>query len=221
MVLAALLFVPGFRRQCRGLARSIPLTLWGRGQRVRASRILVSLTALAAFVALSSARHFLGDGYHRIWKNSNAETWHDMFRAPLTVTLLIGTHCTGRAKRSCGKPPKTLTAYTASFQAYFLRSTDRVPELPPLLGKTPWRRSIILAFLLTSGIPYNNSSGTWRIMPCTCRAYSSTSFWVIRVTGTPYAPLSFPRCCWACSFAYSIGLLIDLSDRPSTIPGIP
>ena len=168
VVLAVLLFVPGFRRQsARGLARSIPLTLWGRGQRVWASRILVSLTALAAFVALSSARHFLGDGYSPPGTNSmQAQTGktNTVLRSPSRFY----PRPSPRESAPSGKPRKTRTGFTATLSGTPVRSTIR-RHVAGTLGKqaTP-DRSIVLAFLLTDGHSCNNSSGTWRITPSTC-----------------------------------------------------
>ena len=68
ILLSILLFIPGFRRKIRSTVDVLPFALWGEGRRVWLTRGLVVLVALAAFIVLSSARHFLGDGYHLLEK---------------------------------------------------------------------------------------------------------------------------------------------------------
>ena len=145
ILLAVLLFIPGFRRQTRAWLCALPFTLWGRGGRVWVTRALVLLVALAAFFALRSARHFLGDGYHLLEK-LDADTWHDMFRAPLTFTLIRALHNVGQAFWETAENTYRIYSYTSG--ALYVLLTFPVAVA---LGKTPREKTIVLAFLLTAG----------------------------------------------------------------------
>ena len=145
ILLAVLLFIPGFRRQTRAWLRALPFTLWGRGGRVWGTRALVLLVALAAFFALRSARHFLGDGYH-VLEKLEADTWHDMFRAPLTVTLIRALHNVGQAFWETAE--NTYRIYSFASGALYILFTFPVAAA---LGKTPGEKTTVLAFLLTAG----------------------------------------------------------------------
>ena len=145
ILLAVLLFIPGFRRQTRAWLRALPFTLWGQGARVRVTRALVLLVALAAFFALPSARHFLGDGYH-VLEKLDADTWHDMFRAPLTVTLIRALHNVGQAFWETAE--NTYRVYSCASGALYVLISFPVAAA---LGKTPGEKTTVLAFLLTAG----------------------------------------------------------------------
>ena len=144
-LLAVLLFIPGFRRKVRAWVRYLPLALWGRGRRVWMTRILVVPGALAAFVALASARHFLGDGYH-VLEKLDAEDWHDAYRAPFTYAVIETLHSLGGVL--WGTAENTYRAY--SYVSGILYVLLCFP-IAAALGKNPLERSIVLAFLLTAG----------------------------------------------------------------------
>ena len=145
VLLAVLLFIPGLRRQIRAWIAALPFALWGRGRRVWLTRGLVLLVALAAFVTLSSARHFLGDGYHLLEK-LEAETWHDMFRAPLTYALVGTLHRVGSTLWETADNTYRVYSY-GSGSLYVLLSLP----VAAALGKDGLERSILMAFLLTVG----------------------------------------------------------------------
>ena len=145
ILLSVLLFVPGVRRQIRTRVAALPFALWGRGRRVWLTRALVLLVALVAFIALSSARHFLGDGYHLLEK-LEAETWHDMFRAPLTYALVGTLHRVGSTLWETAEYTYRVYSY-ASGSLYVLLSFP----VAAALGKDALERSILMAFLLTAG----------------------------------------------------------------------
>ena len=145
ILLAVLLFIPWFPRQIRVWTRNFPFALWGRGRRVWVTRGLVLLVALAAYISLSSARHFLGDGYHLLEK-LEAETWHDMFRAPLTYALVGTLHRVGSTLWETAENTYRVYSY-ASGSLYVLLSFP----VAAALGKDALERSISMAFLLTAG----------------------------------------------------------------------
>ena len=142
---AVLLFIPGFRRQVRAWVRYLPLALWGLSQRVWITRILVVAGALAAFVALASARHFLGDGYH-VLEKLDAEDWHDAYRAPFTYAVIETLHSLGSVL--WGTAENTYRAYSYLSGTFYVLLSVPVAAA---LGKNVLERSIILAFLLTAG----------------------------------------------------------------------
>ena len=145
VVLAALLFIPGFRRQIRAWTHALPLALWGQSHRVWITWTLGLILAIAVFVLFSSARHFLGDGYHLLEK-LEAEDWHDKYRAPLTYAFVGALHRVGSALWETAE--NTYRVYS------FLSGTFYVLLSVPVaaaLGKQALERSIILAFLLTAG----------------------------------------------------------------------
>ena len=145
VLLSVLLFVPGFRRQVRAAASTLPLSLWGRGRSVRITRVLLLFVALAAFVALSSARHFLGDGYH-VLEKLDAETWHDAYRAPFTYTVIGTLHRLGSALWETAENTYRVYSYVSGI-LYVLIS---IP-VAAVFGKNALEKSIVLAFLLTTG----------------------------------------------------------------------
>ena len=145
ILLAVLLFIPWFRRQIRTWAGAVPLALWNGGRRVWVSRTVVLLVALVGFVAFSSARHFLGDGYHLLEK-LEAETWHDMFRAPLTYALVETLHRVGSTLWKTAENTYRVYSY-ASGSLYVLLSFP----VAAALGKDALERSILMVFLLTGG----------------------------------------------------------------------
>ncbi len=145
VLLSVLLFVPGFRRQVRAAASTLPFSLWGRGRSVRITRILLLFVALAAFVALSSARHFLGDGYH-VLEKLDAETWHDAYRAPFTNTVIGALHGLGSALWQTPENTYRVYSYVSGILYVFLSF-----PVAAVVGKNALEKSIVLAFLLTSG----------------------------------------------------------------------
>ena len=145
ILLSILLFIPRFRRKIRSTVDVLPFALWGEGRRVWLTRGLLVLVALGAFIVLSSARHFLGDGYHLLEK-LEAEDWHDKYRAPLTYAFVGALHRVGSALWETAE--NTYRVYS------FLSGTFYVLLSVPVaaaLGKQALERSIILAFLLTAG----------------------------------------------------------------------
>ncbi len=145
VLLSVLLFVPGFRRQVRTAAATLPFSLWGRGRRVRITRTLVLILALASFCSLSSARHFLGDGYLLIGK-LDADTFQDQYRAPLTFAFIRALHHAGRAFWETAENTYRVYSY-ASGVLYVLLSFP----VASALGKNKREMSIVLAALLTAG----------------------------------------------------------------------
>ena len=145
ILLAVLLFVPAFRRQIRSMVDALPLALWGRGRRVWVTRSLVLLVALAAFISLSSARHFLGDGYHLLEK-FETDTWTNVFRAPLSFTLMRALHHAGAAFWESAENTYRIYSYTSGF--FYILLTFPVATT---VGKSKLEKSIVLTFLLTAG----------------------------------------------------------------------
>ena len=143
--LAILLFVPGLRRKTLTWAHAIPLNLWRQKPNVWITRALILLLFLAAFVCLSSARHFLGDGYHLLDK-LEADTWIDMYRAPLTYALIQKLHHAGIALWQTAENSYRVYSY-ASGLLYVLLAFP----VAAILGNNTLEKSVILAFLFTAG----------------------------------------------------------------------
>ena len=145
VLLSALLFVPGVCRRIRACANALPFALWGRGPRVRFSRALVVLIALAGFVLLSTARHFLGDGYP-VLENLEAGIWNESPRAPLSWALI-------RALHNLCQPFWETAENTYRFYSYASGVLYVLLAFPAsgVLGKTDREKSIVFAFLLTAG----------------------------------------------------------------------
>ena len=145
VLLAVLLFVPKFRNLCRTCVASLPFALWGQGRHVWISRALFTLIALAGFVLLSSARHFLGDGYILIGK-LETDTWPNVVRAPFSYTVIRTLHDVGAMLWTSAE--NTYRMYsTASGAIYVLLSFP----VAAILGKTRLEKSTVLALLLTAG----------------------------------------------------------------------
>ena len=144
-LLAVLLFVPRFRLQCRAWARSVSLSLWEGGRRVWITRTLVLILALAAFVALPSATHFLGDGY-TVLDKLNAAAWHDAFVAPLTYALIDSLH--GAGSRLWQSADNTYRVYSCASGILYVLLAFPVAAA---IGKSAMEKSVVLAFLLTAG----------------------------------------------------------------------
>ena len=145
VLFSILLFIPGFRRQVRAWVCYLPLSIWDRGRRVWITRGPVILTALVAFFAFSSARHFLGDGYH-VLEKLDAEDWHDQYRAPLTYALIGTLHRLGSTLWETAENTYRVYSYVSG-TLYVLLSFP----VAAALGKNGLERSILLAFLLTAG----------------------------------------------------------------------
>ena len=145
ILLCVLLFIPGFRRQIRARARAFPLVLWGEGRRAWAGRCLLVLAALATFIALSSARHFLGDGYHLI-KELDAGAWKEPHRAPLTHTAIRALHLAGSSLWQTAENTYRVCSYVAGVLYVVL-----VLAIAGTFGKTKLQKSIVLTVLLSTG----------------------------------------------------------------------
>ena len=145
ILLAVLLFVPRFRRQCRTYVKSLPFALWGPGRRVRVSRILLILLAVAGFIALQSSRHFLGDGYLYL-RDLDAGTLQRVDRAPLTFALIRGLHRVGAEVWHSAEKTYRIYSY-ASGLLYVLLAFATAGAL----GKTDREKSYVIVFLLTAG----------------------------------------------------------------------
>ena len=145
VLFAVLLFIPGFRRQIRAWVRYLPLVLWCPGRRAWITRILILLIAVSAFFTFSSARHFLGDGYH-VLEKLDAEGWHDAYRAPFTYAVIETLHSLGSVLWESAENTYRVYSYVSG-TLYVLLSFP----VAAALGKNPLERSIVLAFLLTAG----------------------------------------------------------------------
>ena len=145
VLIAVLLMVPGVRRRIRVCANALPFALWGRGPRVRFSRALVVLIALAGFVLLSTARHFLGDGYP-VLENLEDGIWSASSRAPLSWALI-------RALHDMCQPYWETAENTYRFYSYASGVLYVLLAFPvaSVLGKTDRGKSVVFAFLLTAG----------------------------------------------------------------------
>ncbi len=139
------MFLPGLRRQIRAWIAALPFALWGRGRRVWVSRTVVVLVALSAFVALSSARHFLGDGYYLL-NELASHTWQKSNRAPLSFDLIRILHYVGQTFWVSPEVSYRIYSY-ASGVLYVLLAFP----VADALGRNKLEKSIFLAFLLTEG----------------------------------------------------------------------
>ena len=145
LLAAVLLFVPTFRRQVRTWIRALPFGLWNSGRRTWITKSLILLAALAAFVALRTANHLLGDGY-LILRELDAGILERTQRAPLAFALIRALHSTGGALLETAENTIRLYSY-ASGGLYVLLCFP----VAGALGKNPREKSIALAFLLTGG----------------------------------------------------------------------
>ena len=145
ILLSVFLFIPGFRRQIRSRVGALPLSLWGEGRRVWLTRGLLVLVALSAFFLLSSARHFLGDGYYLL-NELDAGTGKKPLRAPFTFTLIRALHCTSHAVWETAENTYRVYSYTSGLLYVLLAFVTA-----DTLGKNVLQKSIVLAFLLTTG----------------------------------------------------------------------
>ncbi|MCE2440266.1 MAG: tetratricopeptide repeat protein [Candidatus Latescibacteria bacterium] len=145
VLLAVLLFVPRIQRLCRTCATSLPFALWGEGRRVWLTRTLVVLIALAGFFLLSTARHFLGDGYPLLEK-LDAGIWSESHRAPLSWALILALHDIGQPHWETAENTYRFYSY-ASGVLYVLLTFP----VAAAIGKTNRDKSIVFAFLLTAG----------------------------------------------------------------------
>lgn len=143
--LAVLMFISAFHRQIRAGARKLPLALWGRGRRVRATRMLVAICSLAVFVVLSSASHLLGDGYGLLIKLEGGN-WPDRFRAPLAYALIDSLYHVGSALRISAENTYRIYSYISGILFVLLAF-----PVASTLGKSNRDKSLVLAFLLSAG----------------------------------------------------------------------
>lgn len=145
VLLAVFLFIPAVRRRIRTYMTALPGALWGRGRRVWITRSLMLLVACAAFVAFSSVRHFLGDGYTVI-DGLESDTLKQPGRAPLSFTLVRMLHIAGRVYWNSAETTYQILSYASGvFYLVFAFATSAT------LGKNALEKSIVLAFLLTTG----------------------------------------------------------------------
>ena len=145
VLLSILFFIPGFRRQVRAWVCCLPFAIWGRGRRVWITRGSVILTALVAFIAFSSARHFLGDGYH-VLEKLDAEDWHDAYRAPFTYAVIGALHRVGSVLWESAENTYRVYSYVCGLLYVLLCF-----PVAAALGKNVLERTIVLGFLLTAG----------------------------------------------------------------------
>ena len=145
LLLAVLLFIPSLRRRIRSWVRALPFGLWEQGRRVWVTRTLALIIALAAFLALHSARHFLGDGY-LLLRKLEADTLQDQSRAPLTFAFIHALHHAGRAFWETAENTYRIYSYTSGVLYVLLSFPVAVA-----LSKNALEKSIVLAFLLTTG----------------------------------------------------------------------
>ena len=145
ILLSVFLFIPGFRRQIRSYVGALPFAMWGQGRHVWITRTLVLILALAAFLALHSARHFLGDGY-LLLRKLDADTFQDQYRAPLTFAFIRALHHAGGAYWETAENTYRVYSY-ASGVLYVLLSLP----VASFLGINKREKSIVLAALLTAG----------------------------------------------------------------------
>ena len=145
ILLSVSLFIPGFRRQVRTVTSTLPFSPWGRNHRKWVARSLVVLAALAAFILFSSARHFLGDGYLLLAKFA-ADSWGDFFRAPLSFTIIGALHDAGVSFWETSENTYRFYSYTSGVLYVLLGLA-----LAGTLGHDKLEKSIVLAFLLTTG----------------------------------------------------------------------
>lgn len=145
ILLAVLLFFPGLRLQIRSWKNAFPFALWGQGRHVWITRILILLVAPAAFVSLSSARHFLGDGYLLI-NELTSKSGQEPFRAPLSFALISELHQAGQALWRSAENTYRIYSYTSG--VFYLLIAFAVAAA---IGKNPLEKSIVLVFLITPG----------------------------------------------------------------------
>ena len=145
VLIAVLMFVPGFRLRIRSCACKLPLALWGEGRRVWLTRGLLILLAVGGFIALRSSRHFLGDGYYLL-NELVSHTWQESNRAPLSFALVRTLHYAGQVFWE--SPVVTYRIY--SFVSGVLYILLALP-VADALGRDKLEKSTVLAFLLTAG----------------------------------------------------------------------
>ena len=145
ILVAVLLFVPRIQRLCRTCVKSLPFALWGYGRSVWITRTLVVVTALGAFVALSSASHLLGDGYGVLLKLESGN-WPDRYRAPLAYALIETLHRAGSTLWLSAENTYRIYSYISGILFLLLAF-----PVASVLGKSNRDKSVVLAFLLSSG----------------------------------------------------------------------
>ena len=145
ILLSVLLFVPRFRRQIRARARALPFALWGGGRRVWLTRALVLLVALAAFAALHSELHLLGDGYLYM-RELDAGNWQRVDRAPLTFALIRSLH--GMSNALWQTAENTYRVYSFASGLLFILLAFSTADA---LGINDREKSVVFAFLVTAG----------------------------------------------------------------------
>ncbi len=145
ILLAVLLFIPAIRSRVQGIARTLPLSPWESGRSAWLIKALVLLIALAVFVALRSACHLLGDGY-LLLRDLDAGILQPTHRAPFTFVLVRFLHSTGGPLWETAE--NTYRTYSYVSGAIYVLIAFPVAGT---LGKTPLKKSIVLAFLLTGG----------------------------------------------------------------------
>ena len=145
VLVSALLLVPGVRRGIPACTNALPFALWGPGRRVWFSRATVVLIALACFIHLSTARHFLGDGYPLL-EILEAGFWENSHRAPLSWALIRALHHICQPYWETAE--NTYRCYSYASGVLFVLLSFPVAAA---IGKTNRDRSVVLAFLLSAG----------------------------------------------------------------------
>ena len=145
VLFGVVLFFPGFARQIRSVLRNLPFALWTGGKRMWVTRTLMLLLALISFIAFSSARHFLGDGY-LLLRELVSDTGPEPFRAPLSFALIRGLHQAGQTLWQTAENTFRIYSYAAGV-LYLLIAFP----VSATVGKSTLEKSIVLAFLITPG----------------------------------------------------------------------
>ena len=145
LLAAVLLFVPVFRRQVRTWLRTLPFSLWEPGRRTWLTKSSILLASLAAFVALRTANHLLGDGYLYL-RELDADHPVRTERAPLAFALIQVLHSMGGVSGETAESTYRLYSYASGVLFVLLCF-----PVAGALGRSPREKSIALAFLLTGG----------------------------------------------------------------------
>ena len=146
ILLSILLFIPGFRRHFRSWVRrrsARALEWWP--PRLGFSEPWCCSSPWSQFVAFSSARHFLGDGYYLL-NELDAGTGKKPLRAPFTFTLIRALHYASQTVWETAENTYRVYSY-ASGLLYVVIAFATAGTL----GKNALQKSIVLAFLLTTG----------------------------------------------------------------------
>ena len=103
------------------------------------------ILAIAVFVLFSSARHFLGDGYYLL-NELDAGTGKKPIRAPFTFTLIRALHYASQTVWETAENTYRVYSYVSGLLYVVIAFATA-----GTLGKNALQKSIVLAFLLTTG----------------------------------------------------------------------